>query len=1329
MKLKTGIKSINLFNITKKLFLIIAVTLSSFTKVTSQELICKQLSFPQGLSSHLVQDIKEDKWGNIWIGTDNGLNRIMGNEIFIYKKNAADSSSLQSNNIKQIIRDSKERIWTFDNNLAYIYNTTNDKFDVLTQNNQKVNVHRASKMGNNLLLATNNTIYIYDTVKDTITNEITVGKTIIRSLNPINDSIVIINNFNKSLFSVNLNTGKSKFQLTSKFIADSPIHADSKGKIWIAQYRNLNCYTWDGNKLVLEKTFNSHNSALTPYNITCIKEKDNKLWITTDGGGVQYINLDDFSIGFLMNNTQFQHNNLLSTLNILFDNDNNIWLGTVRSGVVFVKEVNISLLQTATMQSKAGLSNMVVLSITEDSEGIIWLATDGGGINSYNPNTKEVKQYPSTAGLKVNSVSNLNKSELVFSVYQKYIAKFNKNTGEIKILDLTNTENNQKVTNYDFLRYLYNHDLLTFYDLGHMRLNIFKKTLTPYTARNKNALPNLQFAVGDNKEHLYSFGEKGIYAFNKMDLDIFNIYAHTNNITNATIDKNGNIWFSDILNDLYLYDVNSKKSELILNTNLEEINTLIVDNNKDRLWYGSLNGIHCYDINSKKNYFLGEPDGVPVNKYISRVAYVSTAGDVYLGGINGLLIIHNDLKFNPKPNFEAILVSVNQDNNKVVLHYSEEKNPHIQAKWDYSLLELKIAPKGVNLFAKRLMKVDIVGTNNYSITTRSGVFEVPKLPIGDYTVNVSFRNINNKFTTPKQIATLTINGPWWRSPIAFYVLIFILLLIITLIYNMIYRRKKRKMNETYLLKRKKLSEQKLAFMTNISHELRTPLTLIHSPINRLMNIVSTEDRAYKEIKSIHKQTQKMISLIDMVLNIRCIEENETSLDVSSINITQWFVSNVTAFNDEYKNKNISLDYNIDIQNKEINLDSDKCSIILSNLLMNALKYSNSNTHVCVNCKEIANKLHIEVVDEGIGIDDSKTDELFKYFYQKNSKTSGFGIGLAYTKSLVLMHKGKIGAYSNKGAGSTFYFQIPYNLELKKVTIVETTDTQQDKNFINAEVPQHIVNNNTETITTHGSINTQNYTILIVDDNTDIIDYLKEELTPHFKNVYCSYNGEKALECIKTKLPDLVISDIMMPIMDGYQLCTEIKKNIEISHIPIILLTAKGDTSHQSHGYKLGADNYITKPFDIEMLFTVIKNVLSSRESIKKRFLNYNEVILPKDSTFSNADEKFMTQVNEFIISNLDNPELEIEAIHTHLKMSRLMFKNKFKAITNTSVNKYINSVRVERAKLFIEQGELSLSEIGYSVGFSSASYFSTVFKQVAGCSPKVYAETSQSNKN
>lgn len=456
----------------------------------------------------------------------------------------------------------------------------------------------------------------------------------------------------------------------------------------------------------------------------------------------------------------------------------------------------------------------------------------------------------------------------------------------------------------------------------------------------------------------------------------------------------------------------------------------------------------------------------------------------------------------------------------------------------------------------------------------------------------------------------------------------------------------------------------------------------------------------------------MKALINMVLDVRKMEVGESKLHMQPYSFNTWIEQVSQDFANEGEAEQVHIRFQLDPRIEEVCFDKDKCEIVLSNLLTNALKHSPQSTTITISSelKVSGDEVRVAISDQGCGLNQVNMGKLFTRFYQGEGEQNGTGIGLSYSKILVEQHGGKIGAYNNPDVGATFYFDLP-------VRHTEVEVVSQPRAYLNELIGDDGIE---QPALSGEQFDTSAYKILVVDDHAEMTDFLKKVLEPHFKQVLTAADGEEALRVIRNNMPNIIVSDVMMPRINGYQLCQYIKEDITISHIPVVLLTARDDEQSQQEGYKNGADAYLAKPFEEETLLELVRNRLKNREEIRERYMQAGPVPVPEETTFSPADEAFLSKLNKVIQDNLDNCNLDIATICNEVHMSRASLYNKMKALTDISANEYINKFRMERAIQLIRTTDMPFTEIAEKVGFATSSYFSTAFKQYMGETPTQY---------
>ena len=523
-------------------------------------------------------------------------------------------------------------------------------------------------------------------------------------------------------------------------------------------------------------------------------------------------------------------------------------------------------------------------------------------------------------------------------------------------------------------------------------------------------------------------------------------------------------------------------------------------------------------------------------------------------------------------------------------------------------------------------------------------------------------------------------------------------------YVYLYDEKERKVILSFL--------EKVRFMVNISHELRTPLTLIYAPLKRLLKSGKVTDKdVSRQLDGLLLQTCRMREIVDMVLDAQKSDTNGDVMDIRFYDLNDWIRSVTDDFIMEFEARRISVRFQLDASVEKVPFDTSKCRVVLSNLLINAMKFSDPDTSLVIGTERMDKNVRVFLADQGIGLRHVDINRLFTCFYQGEHDRKGSGIGLAYARKLIELHGGSIGAYNNEDGGATFYFDLPFT----QAFVAAEPDSVIDLSVKGTDKPE------TDVCGVQVDTELAKYTLLVVEDEIELRNYLLGVLQAEFKEVFVAGDGEEAWEILGQCQPDIVISDVMMPRTDGFELCYRIKNDVAVSHIPVVLLTARVDQASSVEGYKSGADIYLAKPFDIDSLLVILRNILRQRDLLRVRYRESGCLFSPKEDATSNADEQFMCKLNTLLRENLSNPDLNVPFIASAMAMSRTTLYSKFSHLSDVSVGDYVIRFRmVEASRLLSSHKDISIQEVADRVGFSSARYFSTAFKQSYGVTPTEY---------
>ena len=1271
----------------------------------------QQIPSQNGLSSMVrCMEVSQEK-GYVWIGTRSGIGRFDGYEQRRYLRG----------NVTHILEDEEHTIWVITEKGVFRYNEIEDNFILVRdKDNNPVIASSLCLWEDGVIFGGRGRLYKYN-YEDHIINLFHTlkpnGKYHISNLYQWDShTLLATNRWAKALF-IDIATGNTRpVPFNSEQIISLLI--DRKGNVWVAHYnQGVSCYGRNGKQL---QTYHTQNSPLKTNVVLSLEEHNGQIWMGTDGGGIHILNPQTGKISTLRyipgDRYSLPANSILCLYN---DKSNNMWAGSVRNGLINIKEVGMKTYQDVLPGQNYGLSEKTILSIYQDNDNQIWIGTDGGGINLFDPATGKFHHILSTWEEKVASITGMDKNHLLVSLFSQGLFVFHKETHRYQPLVIINDSINDILCHRGKTVNVYQNTPETILMLSETpyKYHIGKKQFIPITkGKGITDIVGTLLPINSTGEDCYLHDLEHIYKINSSLNELELIFTcQTDTVFNSvSLDENGLLWIGSNYGLSY-YNPVTKQYTLVPNTLINEISSLICDR-QGRVWIGTEEKLFAYLIKEKKFILFGEPDGVVQNEYLEKPRLLSSSGDIYMGGVNGLLHINRHLPDEPAllPTLQLADILVGGErvydriSNDHQLSVNEKSKPII----------IKIITRNKDIFRKPMYRYTITGLNGQNIYSYLPEINLSSLPTGSYHIKAACSTRNGDWTADYDILTLIVLPPWYKS--GWFILsctLFIFVSVI-LIFILLLRNKETKLKWAMKEHEQQVYEEKVRFLINISHELRTPLTLIHAPLKQLMDKLTADNENYPLIQSICKQSERMKNILNTVLNVRKMEVGQSTLHVQSIQLDEWAEQLISDFKPEASVRGITLVYQPEPEIQTLCFDKEKCTTILTNLLINALKYTPDESTISISTRLSEDKrVRISISDQGPGLKDVDTNNLFVRFYQGNNSRPGTGIGLSYSKILVEQHGGNIGAYDNKNFGSpgaTFWFELPLNTEPGNITLhpQEYLNTLLAPTQETESIPEQQEENKTA----------PNHTLLVVDDNKDLTDYLATALKDRFKTIWVAADGEEALRLCRKKRPHIVVSDIQMPHMNGYELCKQIKEDLEISHIPVILLTARNDEESQLYGYKNGADAYVTKPFEVSMLYAIICSQLHNRERMRTRYTDIGPLPPPEEGTFSSADEEFLNRLNQIITEHLDNEQLGIPFICDKIGISRASLYNKLKALTDMGANDYITQIRMERAIWLILHTELSVNDIADKTGFSTARYFSTVFKQHTGCSPTQYRE-------
>lgn len=1334
-----------------------------------------------GLSNNQVKAILKDHDGFIWIGTMSGLNRYDGYSCRIFRKDHNDSTSLPDNNIAALYELPDGKMWVSTMGGACIYDPGTEKFSVgessyLQSIGLPAGTIRSIVKGNNgryWFLYYEMGLYLYSAaaksaklIRPQHLSSSSAKITFVQESKEGNLWLIYQNGFlqkyglerDKIVYSTTAIQQKYKgYDFNNFFI-------DTDGDIW-AWYYNSGVFLFHPADSTI-KQFNkdSSPSGLNSDAVSQVVEDNNGLiWIGTDHGGVALINKDEhFSIAYLLNNPDEPKSLSQNSITTIYKDDHGIiWLGTYKQGLNYLNSDIVQFPYYHHQESNAkSLQYDDINRFAEDNQGNIWLGTNGGGLIYFDRSTNTFTQYLHDPDNK-NSLSN----NVVVSLWIDHegILWIGTYLGGLSSFDgrqFTHYRHNDK----DIFSLADDNVWEVFEDKdqqlwigtlngGLDRFNRKTKQFEHYKA-GPGGLPSntISAILQDSKGNLWVGTGAGLAVFERNKNTPL-IYQHTgsknslssNSVTCLWEDSKGRIWIGS-REGLSLFNERTKDFFTFTTADGLPDNVIldILEEDHHGLWLSTPNGL-CNAVPKQKPGGGGfniicydEMNNIQNREFNENAAFKTRAGELLFGGPSGFNIIDPDKigkpSYHPKIVFTGLQIFNNNIdpgtvvNGRVVLRESLTQTPAIELKHKENVFSIEFSSLDFNHSTQDKYAYMLEGFNTDWLYVNGDQRRVTytNLDPGHYVFKVK---VLNGYGLWSEVKTLQVNiePPVWRTPLAYFIYvliaagIFLLARRITL--DRIHMRFEVLQQRREVERAHALEQLKTKFFTNVSHEFRTPLSLIIAPLDKIINHTADEEQV-KQLNLVQRNAKRLLNLVNQLLDFRKMEVQEVRLHPSIGDIVKFCTDTSYSFTDIAEKKKIRFSFSANIDSLEIYFDKDKIEKILFNLLSNAFKYTYDKGAVDINLiyqppvnSEGDGTLAIEVKDTGIGIPADQHEKIFERFFQTEVPESmvnqGTGIGLAITKEFVKLHKGTITVKSEPDQGTCFTVQLP----AKKIY---ASSAQAVSTSLPAE-------NGAPLVFEESRKGDKRKTILIVEDNEDLRFYLKDNLKGQY-HIEEATNGKEGWEKVRLLNPDLVVSDIMMPLMDGVELAKKIKTETLTAHIPIVLLTAMGSEEKQLEGLKAGVNDYITKPFTFEILASRVNNLLTQQRLLQKRFQKQIEVD-PGEVTITPVDEKFLKQALEAIEKQIDNPDFSVEDLSREMCMSRVTFYRKIVSLTGRSPLEFIRSIRLKRAAQLLEKSGMSIAEIAYQVGFNDPKIFTRFFKEEFNMLPSQYMANSRNKDN
>lgn len=1268
------------------------------TAALDKQYVYTQISHDEGLTS-TVNSIYKEKDGPVWIGTPNGLYNFNGYALNHFGKLLEDSRR-----VFKIDVDKKGGMWVLTDRHAFRRETGSDVFRKISQ--EEVPYFCMAEDEDGLWIGSTKRIYRHSYSDDCIRPAYDTPQGFqCRSLVMLNDSTLLCCS----------HSGKILIDIATGNISDTPYGnipqvystlIDRKGRVWFALYNNgIEVYEKDGRKI---QEYNTSNSSLSNNLVLCLEERGEHILAGTDGGGINIIDPETGRIHVISHisgdSSSFPAHSIKS---IHTDDYGNIWAGSIRNGLINISLSDINSYQDTHLGLSNGLSNPTVLCLHQDrTSGHIWIGTDGEGINLFDPKSGRFSHFRSTFKTKVVSIADISDEELALSTYADNLWIFNKRNGTKRPLPLADNS----------IRYWISHSgrSINLYNEEDGDLLLFANTIYRYdrktgqcrkvaTEDGKMSYSNY-FVIGRTSEGIWMHNINGIFLLpDDSDMLHFKGKHENGEIRSGHMSADGIIWLATE-EGLCHFDPKTGQFGHIRTTLFTDANSVICDNHS-RVWVGTEKGLSAYLIPLENFTLFGESDGVVPNEYLPKPHILADNGDVYLGGVHGLLHIGEGHEIDTSDNPTLKLSNLAFDGNDMdISDGGVAKFPR-----DGKNMQIGISVHEKDMFRHRLYRFTLAENKVYQTT--EPVLSLRQMPKpGKYRVTASCTLRNGEWSEPFYLMTLKVPQPWYLS---WWFICGCLLMLAGIYISAIYSINRRKANELKIAMQEQeqmVYEEKVQMLINVSHELRTPLTLIMAPLKRLLKGMDQDNSGFPVLSRIYRQSRRMQNLLDMVLDLRKMEVGGRHLKIEKLDFNSWIAGCADDIVNEEKAEGINIVYDFAEEVGEVELDRQKCDIVLMNILINAIKHSSEGDTITISTAMTDyGMVRTSICDQGPGLGaDIDPEKMFTRFYQSKSEKYGSGIGLSYSKILVQMHGGSIGVYNNPDKGATFWWEIP----VSAVDEGEVEGRAYLNELLGHSSEADVSANDSEVFDTSGM------KLMLVDDNQDLLDFLREAMSESFAEIITVTGGKEAMgEIASDRLPDIIVSDVNMPEGDGFWLCNELKGNDKYSHIPFVLLTARGEEQSQSESYRLGADGFLGKPFEVETLMELVRGLLRRKTEIRRKYLDNQDIA---QADYGSEEERFILRLNTVIAENISNPDLDQQLICRELGVSRALLYNKMKAITGAGAKEYITRIRIEKAKAFIENSTYTIAEISDMTGFASQSYFSTAFKNYEGMTPSGY---------
>ncbi len=1317
------------------------------------------IGIEQGLSNNSVRCIFQDHYGFMWFGTYDGLSRYDGYEFKVFRNKLNDSTSLPHNYIYTINEDNHNNIWVGTGQGIGIYNNLTagfrpayySPFDAKWRARIRYNVTTIKKdVKGDMLIGTNGWGLLVQQADsgEAVQLPYKQGSTVMTGYNV--QAICVDKQQRIWLFIQGIglclydDAAKEIRLVNNTLNTASSLEAGDTETLWIGTSKGLYQYSTVSDAMV--RSYSEGPGGLSSVNVVCLSlDKQGQLWIGTEGGG---INILHTSIGKMEYLLPGEHKNTLtseSVFAIYEDKESRKWIGTLKGGIDVI-DGQKSLFQTIVHNPSVpnSLVNNFASAFFEDKDENLWIGTDGGGMSIWDRRKDRFMNFRHIPGngssLSNNSVTSIRQDHLNniwIGTYGGGINRFNRGSGTFEHLKCINDHTGEENKNV-WLLYEDRDNNLWVTTFANGKLYRFRPDLNRFEVFSQE-FTDLIALTEDKNGRLWAGDSHQLIGIDKQNKN-HSFYEIGKPVRAIHEDNRGNFWVGTEGGGLILFDrqhgkILARWSDADGLCNNAVLN--ILEDAGGCLWLSTFNGLSKFNPDSKKFKNFYQSDGLQSNQFLYSAALKLRSGELVFGGINGFNLFFPDI-IRPRSYMPPLLLTGMRVGNKPVSiddrymikssdgQVRSLKIPYNEAilSFDFAALEYS-SPSNIS-YAYYLEGWD----KDWNYTKSVRTINYSHLQEGRYHLRLRSTNAEGVWNTRETVLNIIVLPPWYRSWWAY-------LLYVSLAGAMIYYYRRYKARQTKLEyeikiahldaeKEKEINEKRLSFFTSISHEFRTPLTLIINPVKDILQ--KSADRSgedYEQVNMVYRNARRLLSLVDQLLLFRKAESEGDRLKIARLNFYSLCQDVYLAFVQKAKADRIEYLFECDNGELELYADREKMEIVFYNLISNALKFTPPGGKVLFRINETVGKVEVTIADTGRGIPREAGRKLFEKFYQAGEKgvpvKTGFGIGLYLVKQFVESHKGTVSYDSEPGKGTSFLVSLQKGRDHfgdQPVLEEGVSSPVILEELAGDDAPQTRSRSGEESRARLDSLVSENHVILVVDDNEQMLEYIGQIFKDRY-TVYKASGGEEGLQLAKKHQPDVIISDIVMQDMTGIDLCRVIKEDPALSHIPLILLTGSPSRETQLQGVEGGADDYITKPFEKEILLARVVSLLKSRNNLQKYF--YNEITLQKNSLkISEEDKAFIDRCIAIVESHLDDDDFTIKTLAAAIGMSHSNLYKKVKSVSGGSVNNFIRWIRLRRVAELLINTDKNVNEAALAAGFNDLRYFREQFYKLFGMMPSEY---------